>query len=127
MQSPSTMLLLENTPRFLLEDAIALAGKLYGLQAAAQSLPSERDQNFLLETESGNKFVLKIANALEDRLLLEAQNEALVHLAHLSLCPRVVPTRLGEHIAERPSASGANNFVRLLTYVPGTPLAKVQS
>ena len=31
-------------------DAVRLAAELYGLQATAESLPSERDQNFLLDT-----------------------------------------------------------------------------
>lgn len=122
------MLLLENAPRFLLQDATALAGRLYGLRATAQSLPSERDQNFLLETEANEKFVLKIANGLEERALLEAQNEALTHIGRrLSFCPRVIPTIAGEGIAQIIAPSGTQNFVRLVTYLPGTPLAKIQS
>ena len=64
------MLLLANTPRFRLEDATAMAEKLYGLNVSASPLPSERDQNFLLETGTKEQFVLKIANALEQRSLL---------------------------------------------------------
>jgi 4-aminobutyrate aminotransferase-like enzyme/Ser/Thr protein kinase RdoA (MazF antagonist) len=119
------MLLLQHTPRFLLEDATELAGRLYGLQAVAHPLPSERDQNFLLETPVGERFVLKIANALEERPLLEAQHEALNHLSGLSLCPRVIPSVAGQEIVEFEPPSGSKHFVRLLNYLPGTPLAKV--
>src|SRR6266849_5247028 len=125
---PATMLLLEHTPRFDLADATLLAEKLYGLRATALPLPSERDQNFLLETESKERFVLKLANELEDRLLLQAQNEALAHLAHnVSICPRLLATIAGKELAEVTSPSGAYNFVRLVTYLPGTPLAKIES
>src|SRR5258707_1362926 len=120
------MLLLDHTPRLEPADAVALAAKLYGLTATVSTLPSERDQNFLLQTTSGERFILKIANALEDRLLLEAQNEVLAHLAGLSLCPRVVPAVDGKEISEISSAAGARNFVRLLTYLPGIPLAKIR-
>ena len=68
------MHLLEHAPRFEIEAIELLAEKLYGIRASATPLPSERDQNFLLTLES-EKFVLKIANDLEERGLLEAQNK----------------------------------------------------
>ena len=58
-------LLLEHTPRFSIAAATSLAEELYGIPATATPLPSERDQNFLLETQTSETFVLKIANALE--------------------------------------------------------------
>jgi len=120
------MLLLEHTPRFETKAAALLAKKLYGIRGKATPLPSERDQNFLLETESGEKFVLKIANALEDRALLDAQHAALNHIAQqISLCPRVVPGLSGETIATVESPTGLQNFVRMLTYLPGVPVAEV--
>src|SRR5882757_5451360 len=119
------MSLLEHTPNFSLADAASLALEGYRVRAIAAELPSERDQNFLLTTDHGERFVLKIANALEDRSLLEAQNQAMVHVAHLSLCPTVVPTVEGEAITSIASSTGANNLVRMLTYLSGTPLASV--
>ena len=45
-------------------DAVRIAAELYGLDVSAESLPSERDQNFYCR--AGNEqFVLKIANADE--------------------------------------------------------------
>jgi Ser/Thr protein kinase RdoA (MazF antagonist) len=88
---------------------------------SARELPSERDQNLLLTDESGEKFVLKIANALESRPLLEAQNAMLEHLAPRSaFCPRVVPDLNGERIG-----TSSGHLVRLMTYLPGVPLAEV--
>jgi len=106
-----------------------LAKHLYGLNAGATLLTSERDQNFLLRTDAGEKFVLKIANALEDRGLLEAQNAVMAHLGRdLSFCPQPVPTVAGELISHIEDTSGsvpstnARHFVRLITYLPGVPL-----
>lgn len=83
-------------PRFTAKQACALARRLYGLSASATPLPGEQDQNFLLETDAGPEFVLKIANAAESRNTVEAQNAALRHLAQRApalRCPRVKPDR----------------------------------
>jgi Ser/Thr protein kinase RdoA (MazF antagonist) len=116
------MHLLEHAPQYDLETAGEFARSEYGIVANAATLPSERDQNFLLTTESGKKFVLKIANALEDRAQLDAQEQALQHLAtRVSFCPRVIPARSGKLLTQVQSG----NFVRVVTYLPGIPLADV--
>jgi len=87
-------------------------------------LPSERDQNFLLATRDGEKFVLKIANVHEKLAVLEAQNAIMRHLVEqgVEFCPRVVPALSGEEIA-----TVDEHLVRVLTYLPGEPLATVES
>lgn len=103
--------------------AQAIAEKCFGIQASARELPSERDRNFLLTNRDGEKFVLKIANAREKREVLEAQNAMLEHLAGwVSFCPRIIPAVSGEQIA-----TVDNRLVRVLTYLPGQPLASVKS
>lgn len=82
----------------------------------AQRLPSERDLNFLLTDDSGQQFVLKIANVSESRVFLEAQNAVLDYLSQrVSFCQRVI----GD-IAEF-----GGHFVRVVTYLPGVPLADI--
>ena len=90
------------TPKFAIADAVRFARDIYGLGVAASMLPSERDQNFALETAAGEKYVLKIANADEDRSVLGLQNAALAHVARrapgLALA-RLIPTFSGEELA----------------------------
>jgi len=113
---------LKHSPNFDCESALQVAQEIYGLQVSALPLPSERDQNFLLTDIGGERFVLKLANALEQRELLEAQNAVLSHVAgRISFCPRVIPTTSGELIA-----TVKNHYVRLVDYLPGTPLAEVK-
>src|SRR5687768_8307389 len=113
------MQLLRHTPVFDVEFASRIAEELFGVRARASVLPSERDQNFLLDA-AGERFVLKIANAMESRVLLEAQNAVLEHLGtRISFCPRVVPALNGELISTE-----ADHLVRLVTYLQGMPLAK---
>ena len=119
--------LLEHAPRFSREAGGSLAEKLYGIRATVFPLPSERDQNFLLTTESGKTFVLKIANALEDRALLEAQNEAMRYLeSRVSFCPRILPALSGDDISLVEAPTGSAHLVRLVTYLPGAPLAEIK-
>ena len=83
----------------------------------ARRLPSERDQNFFLTDDSGQQFVLKIANRCGIALFLEAQNAVLDYLAErVSFCQRVI----GE-IAEF-----EGHLVRVVTYLPGVPLAEIK-
>ena len=102
--------------------AQAIAENHFGIQASARELPSERDQNFLLTNGDGAQFVLKIANLREQREVIEAQNAMMIHLGpRVELCPRVVPAVSGEEIV---TVDG--HLVRVLTYLPGKPLATVE-
>ena len=116
--------MLDHAPHFDPAFAEQLARELYGLDATATALTSERDQNFLLESVSGHRLVLKIANALEDRAMLDAQQEAMTHLAStLDVVPRVVATRVGATITDVVAEDGRHHFVWAVTHLPGSPLA----
>ena len=118
---------LQHAPAFSVGEAGDLGRRLFGLEAQASPLPSERDQNFVLTSVPGDRFVLKIANSTDDRALLEAQNAALAYAARTStICPRVIPTVDGEDLAECVSPAGARHVVRLLTWLPGVPLGSLE-
>jgi len=115
------MSLLRQAPRFDRGAAARIARDLYGLDASASPLPSERDQNFEVAAADGARYVLKISNASEPRALLEAQNAALAHVApRVPFCARVVPTLDGGAIGVAPGGC----LVRLVTYLEGVPLAE---
>ncbi len=121
------MSLLDYTPSFSVEDASLLAQNIYAIRAAATPLPGERDQNFLLEAPFGESFVLKIANATEEPSMLDAQRQAMAHVARQTpLCPRVVPTKSGDWTAEVRSSSGVKHIVRLVTYLPGVTFGSLR-
>jgi len=114
-----------DVPEFDIEATETIAQDLFGMRTSAQQLPSERDQNFLLTGASGEKFVLKIANAREERAFLEAQNSVLNHLeTRVSFCQSVVPAASGQDISTVQTANGLAHLVRLVRYLPGVPLAE---
>ena len=117
------MRLLENTPQFEAEAAAEIAADFFGIRATARPLPSERDQNFLLTDSAGEKFVLKIANALESREFLEAQNAVLNHVGkRVDFCQSLVPSVSGDEIV----TVKETHSVRVVRYLPGVPLAEIR-
>lgn len=117
----------EYQPKLSLEAAIRLARDAFGIEAKASPLPSERDQNFLLTDQQNHAFVLKIANARVPRAVLELQTEAMDRLqasASGLMAPTTLPDREGHRITSYTTGDGHSHDVRLLTHVPGTPLAE---
>ena len=121
-------------PNFSPEEGRAIALDLFGITAKARALPSERDQNFLLEAADGNRCVLKIANAQEDVLVLDFQNKAMCHVndrqawftRQTKPCPQPVQAKNGDTICRVTGSDGAEHCVRVLTYLEGKPLALVR-
>ena len=118
------MPIVKHAPVLTLTDAARLAKELYGLDGAVQNLPSERDQNFLVDA-GGRRHVLKIANATEKHEVLEAQNLAMAYVKSLGWLPQVIDSLRGREI-ETVFSNGKNHFVRLVTYVNGTPMGNVK-
>ena len=105
-----------------------LAAEHYGLIAAVHRLDSERDQNFRLRSLSGREYVLKIANPAEDRAVTNLQTEALLHLATADPdlpVPRIFPARNGMTELDIAFDDGSTRVVRLLSFLPGTPMHAV--
>ncbi|MFQ5570657.1 MAG: aminotransferase class III-fold pyridoxal phosphate-dependent enzyme [Rhodothermales bacterium] len=117
-------------PRFSEHEARGLAQDVFGIRAVSmRSLPSDRDQNFHVTSEEDREFVLKIASAAERKEVLDVQNQAMARIAAHSrtvMCPRVCATVSGEKIAPVEGAGGAIHLARMLTYLPGVPLALVR-
>jgi 4-aminobutyrate aminotransferase-like enzyme/Ser/Thr protein kinase RdoA (MazF antagonist) len=135
------MLLEERVARPTTEaEAAELARELYGLAVAAKSLPGEYDDNFHLTAFRDNQpntenehaaagFVLKVMHPARERSFIDMQCRALQHLAQRAprlTLPRVRLNRNGEAFAAITAADGSQRLVWLLTYVPGTMLAKAR-
>lgn len=108
-------------------EAERLATELYGIKAAATSLPGEYDCNFHLRAPGGKEFVLKCMHPARETAFVEMQCLALKHLAeyapHLPL-PRITPQKSGEPFRSITDAAGHKRLVWLLSYLPGATLEK---
>ncbi len=116
-----------HTPQFDAHAAESLALSMYGLEATASALTSERDQNFLLTTEAGSFAVLKIANAAERREFLEAQQAAITHVARtFALAPHVIPALDGGLLTETRAPGGLTHLVWMVSMLPGIALGDMR-
>ena len=117
---------LTTPPPVILEPAAAMfLHDNYGVEGTLQVLVSERDQNFRVKRESGESFVLKIANSAEAPEVTDFQNEALLHVAKIDPAlpvPRVVRTLSGSTTSTIFDIDGRGHTARLLTWLEGVPL-----
>ena len=116
-------------PNFSSEEVIRIVEKLYGISAVINELPAEVDQNFYIKTNDEKEFVFKISNATEERSVLKFQNAALHHIANSDVeiqIPQLILTSSGDEISVITDTNGTKHLVRLITYLPGTELAKVK-
>lgn len=122
------MSVVQEIPNFSAARVKEIARDHFGLEVTVKSLDGERDQNSYLEETSGRRFVLKVANKIERREVLEFQNRVMSHLNRDNrrpLCPAIVPSLTGEEIVSVDNNSKEPHYVRLLTFIEGAPLAKV--
>ena len=69
-----------NPPTFSATEVAKKIADSYGLEGQWDSLVGERDQNFRLKAENGQKYVVKIAGRDEDPDITDFQVEALLYL-----------------------------------------------
>ncbi|MGF9763187.1 aminotransferase class III-fold pyridoxal phosphate-dependent enzyme [Microvirga sp. 0TCS3.31] len=113
-------------PTFSSAEALGYLRAHFGIEGELTPLPSERDQNFLVETADGQKLTFKIMNAAEPLSAIEFQTALLRHLRSGDpglAVPSILPTVNGQDFALIDSASG-RHAVRLVSYLPGCPLAE---
>ncbi|XP_037106163.1 hydroxylysine kinase [Syngnathus acus] len=98
-----------------------------------RSLPSYDDQNFCIETVEGGEYVLKILNLVhtKDPTLIELQTYAMNFLHEKGLPTQTAQkTTMGQVMFLEAIDCGyglQKYLVRLLTYLPGIPIANIPS
>src|SRR5437763_10872180 len=109
--STVTSVILGQCPTFEVTDAERIAREWYGVVGRAVPLTSERDQNFLIDDPARGGMVLKIANASEQRGLLEAEQQVLTRLSEREVpAPRVLAQLSGETLTEVEGSNCRRHF-----------------
>lgn len=105
--------------------AIAILGRHWGIAGELRALPSERDRNFAVAIDGEPRFVLKLSNANEEPAFLDLQHRAMERLAAADVpCQLPVPSHDGREVVDIGGA-GAPSLARVLTWLPGRPLATI--
>ncbi|QYY80497.1 aminotransferase [Pseudomonas germanica] len=113
-------------PQVTTQQALEILEVYYDLSGTLHVLGSQQDLNYCLDTGK-ERYVLKICRGDYAKLELQAQNEALMHLAgHPDLrAPRVIPAAGGEELLTL-NIAGQLMHVRVLEYIEGHPLADLK-
>jgi Ser/Thr protein kinase RdoA (MazF antagonist) len=112
-------------PSIDVDRAADVLRRRWGIVGDLRALPSERDRNFAVAVDGVERFVLKVANAAEDPGFLDLQHRMMERLAAAGVpCQRVIPTMSGVDVADI-GTDGRLSLARVLTWLPGRPLATV--
>ncbi|WP_369301772.1 aminotransferase [Pseudomonas sp. N2-5-1-1] len=110
-------------PQISADQAAQLLEQHYGLTGALQSLGSQQDLNYRVDSERG-RFVLKICRGDYAAVELQAQHAALNDLqAHVRV-PKVNRALTGEDLLTV-TVGGQTAHLRLLDYIDGQPLTQL--
>lgn len=121
-----TDLLTQDAPAFDSGLAAEVALQCYGVSGEIKPLSAEKDANFLITLSRGERALLKITNAAEDRAVTEMQTAALMHLATADPdlpVPRIYASLGGNAAEVITAADGQTHVVRLMSYLDGTTMS----
>lgn len=96
----------------------------FNLKGTYKPLVGERDQNHLLTTDDGKKYVVKIAGPDEDRLTVDYQIKTLLHIESRNPSlniPRNLKTKDGNNFTFIRSVDGRDHMMRVLSFLEGVP------
>ena len=102
----------------------------YGISGALKRFDTEKDDTFRVTTKDEQKFVLKVANPDEPFREIDFQNGILRHVETRDPTvpvPRIIHSAAGSDIFQITDVDGSQRWVRLLTFLEGTPLDETQS
>ncbi len=109
-------------------DAAAAVRSSFGLSGELDRLPGEADDNFVLRTGDGRRYVVKIAHPQADPRVVGAQVRVLRHLESVAPelpVPRVVPSAAGPPWAVLADGPLRGRLVHVITYLDGQLLRSV--
>lgn len=104
-------------------EAARVGRSLWSLDFHAMRLATEKDDTFLVETEAGERYVLKVSNPAEDPADIDFECRVMEHVRARGVrVPRLVPDREGRLNAPIRDEAGQQRVARLMTFVNGVPL-----
>ena len=113
-------------PNFSQKEVQNLVEEHFKIVGSVKSLVSDRDQNFLINSPSGD-FIFKISNSMESKDVLDMQNNAIRHIKNNDSDIELTYPQIsnnGDEIIEI-KKNKSTCFARLLKYIDGTFLKDI--
>lgn len=111
-------------------EAEEIAERLYGVRGLLTRFETEKDDTFLLDCGHRGEFVLKIAHPSERIEELDFQVALMRHIEQSAPAlpiPRAIRDTCGAELPLVTTRAGERRVVRLITFLPGTPLDRTTS
>ena len=124
MPETEIRLLDRNLPGVDLEEATHLAHAHFAVDGELHALDGERDLNFRIDRDDG-AYIFKISNADDGENIVGLQVAALQHIRArdaLLPVPDIIADRHGQLMPRVTTENGDAHILRLLNYLPGTPV-----
>ena len=106
-------------------EARAILDRHWAIDGELRPLPSERDRNFAVRVDGHDRFVLKLSNATEDASFLDLQHRAMARLVEAGVPCQVPVIGIDGREMLDVGRDGSPTLARLLTWLPGRPLATI--
>ena len=116
-----------NPPHFSVDQLSHAIKRNYNVIGNFKPLAGERDQNHLITTPEGEKFIAKVAGPDEDRSVVDYQIKTLLHIENknpILNIPRNLKTLEGKDFAMIKSSNNQDHMLRLLSFVDGVPFGE---
>lgn len=116
-----------NPPHFSINQLANEIKSNYNIAGDLKPLAGERDQNHLISTPNGKKYIAKVAGPDEDLSVVDYQIKTLLHIENRNPnlnIPRNLKTRTDTDFAIIKSPSGQEHMLRLLSFVDGIPFGE---
>ncbi len=113
---------------FTSSDLTSLVQAHFGIAGSLSLLPGELDINAILTSDTGEKYLLKIAHQDADQANIEMQNALMQHLQGKALeleLPKVKQTLNGSSWVIVKDGQGMERIMRLLSFVEGQLWAEI--
>jgi 4-aminobutyrate aminotransferase-like enzyme/Ser/Thr protein kinase RdoA (MazF antagonist) len=113
------------TPAVTAGQARDTAQILFGIHGSVREFGSQQDANFLITCQDGTRHVLKFSNPAFTFSELQAQDEAVAHVAVRESAALLPHSRRGIDglTVQQTTITGQRLYVRLLDYLTGQPLS----
>lgn len=115
-------------PTYSQQYALQILERQFGCRGQLKVLGSERDQNFLVTTDKGDKRLLKFSNYSEDPGITNFQTAAFLHVEKADpemIVSRVLPALDRTYEVRIHGGDGNDSTVRLFSWIDGVAMIDV--
>ncbi len=122
------MIKIQSRPEIDAPDVLEGVRAHYGLDGSLSPLPGDRDRNFLLSTDEGHRYVVKVSSPDESDEILEIEADLMEHLDRSTdgFAAGIRRSTDDRRIVKHTDSHGREHRLRVVDYLEGGLFADVR-